>query len=232
MTTAFNGLMSGINTSIPGYVLSFDNQTQLAEVQIALRLIDLGNVGYIPPPIVLVPVHFYGGNEFVIEHQIDHGDEGLIIFSQRCIDAWVDQGGVAPQSMRREFDAADAMFIPGFRSQPNKISGFANNGIKLRDKSGSNFIWLKNDGTGQIDLTTLNVNADIIHVGDTTQTGDHNTTGAITATVSVDAPIVTGSTSMSSPLIDATSTLTANGKNLGIHTHPAGNPPDNTGTNN
>lgn len=199
---SFNGLMSAVGTSVPGRILSFDSNTQLADVQVSIMLSTVdGDVAH--PPIISVPVHFSGGNEFHIEHQIDPGDEGIIIFSQRCIDAWVDQGGDATQTIKRQFDMADAMFVPGLRSQPNKISGFDNNGIRLRNKAGDNHIWLKNDGTAEITVSKLVVTGDINHIGNLTQTGNTTTSG----------------------------TVTTAGKNITVHTHPAGIPPGATGQN-
>lgn len=198
---SFYGLMTGINTAIPGRVLSFDSATQLAEVQASI-MIRGSDSDIASPPIIGVPVHFSGGGEFHIEHQIDPGDEGLIIFSQRSIDAWIDQGGDAPQSINRTFDAGDALFIPGFRSNPKKITGFENNGVRIRNKAGDSQIWLKNDGTAEISVTELVVNGNI------------TSSGTITA-----------------PTVDATTALTSAGKNITTHTHPAGNPPGNTGPN-
>lgn len=134
-----------LNTQTPGYVLKFDPETQLAELQVSIERIDKNGKSSKWSPIIRCPVQFGGGNEFHIEHQIDIGDEGIIEFSQRCIDAWVDQGGVAPQSIIQFHDMNDAMFVPGLRSQPNKISDFKNDGVRIRNKSGSQEIWVKND---------------------------------------------------------------------------------------
>lgn len=182
--------LKGVNTAIPGYVLKFDPSTQLAELQISIERVDLNGNSEKWSPIIQCPVHFAGG-KFVLEHQIDIGDEGLIIFSQRCIDAWVDQGGVAPQSRVQYHDMNDAMFIPGVRSQPKKITNFENNGIKLRNEDGSNFIHLKNDGTAEITITSLTINGQIIHNGNTNQTGNTTSTGTVTA------PNVVGTTDVS-----------------------------------
>jgi len=210
---AFVGMMSGINTAIPGRVLAFDQSTQLAEVQSSIMMSSPdGDV--VAPPIVMVPVHFSGGNQFHVELQVDVGDEGLIIFSQRCIDAWVDQGGDAPQVLKRQFDSTDAIFIPGVRSQPNKITGFSNNGIRIRNKTGNQHIWLKNDGTAEINVSTLVINGNIQHTGDVVQTGDATISGVVTADT-----------------VDATTALTSAGKNITVHTHLAGVPPGQTGPN-
>jgi hypothetical protein len=151
-------ILKGVGTSIPGHVLSFDVATQLAKVQIGIEFVDVQGESFNLAPVVNVPVHFSGG-DFVLEHQIDEGNEGLIVVSQRCIDGWKEQGGVAAQTVVRKLDMQDALFIPGFRSKPNAISGFNNNGIMLRNKDGSDYIWLKNTGEASIQVSgDINLN--------------------------------------------------------------------------
>ena len=93
-----------------------------------------------------MPVHFPGG-DYSVEYQIDSGCEGDIIFSQRCIDGWVQSGGVAANPIGRFHNMQDAMFLPGFRSKPNVLPSFQNNGVRMRNKAGTQFVWLKNDNT-------------------------------------------------------------------------------------
>lgn len=140
-------LKDNVRTSVPGHVLSFDPSTQLAEVQIGLMLDDrLGN-SQERRPIVRVPVQFWGGAGGTLECRIGAGVEGIIFFSQECIDSWVDQGGVAIKSEPRRFSINDAYFLPGVRSVPGAISDFANDGIRLRNSAGSVYAWLKDDTT-------------------------------------------------------------------------------------
>lgn len=143
---SFRELMKGVSTSTPGYVLAFDPVTQRAHVQIGIQRVDLNGSIFVPPPIIEVPVYFPGG-DFAVEYQIDPGCEGDILFSQRCIDGWLQTGGVAVNPIGRFHDAQDAFFLPGFRSLPNVLPDFQNNGIRLRNKAGTQFAWLKNDGS-------------------------------------------------------------------------------------
>ncbi|MFK3770786.1 Gp138 family membrane-puncturing spike protein [Pseudomonas putida] len=140
-------LKDNVRTSVPGHVLSFDPATQLAEVQIGLMLED--RMGNSEPrrPIVRVPVQFWGATGGTLECRVAEGVEGSIMFSQECIDSWVDQGGVAAKSEPRRFSINDAYFIPGVRSVPGAISGFANDGIRLRSVDGVTYAWLKDDKT-------------------------------------------------------------------------------------
>lgn len=197
--TAFREMMKSVGTSIPGELLSFDPDTQLAQVRKSIAFFDYQGNRYEPSPIIEVPVFVLGSNDFYVEVELNPGTDGIIVFSQRCIDAWKDSGSVADNPIARFHDEHDAMFIPGLRPQVHRITGHSNNGIKLRNKSGSNYIWLKNDGTGEINLTTLTINANIVH------NGDQSTSGTVTA-----------------PTVAATTSLTVAGKEMKQHNHSAG----------
>lgn len=142
----FRELMKGVYTSTPGHILAFDPATQLAQVQIGILRVDMSGAEFTPPPIIEVPVCF-PGDDFVLEYQIEPGCEGIIHFSQRCIDGWINTGGVAANPLGRFHDMQDAMFVPGIRSLPNVIPAFTNNGIRLRNRDGTNRMGMTNDGT-------------------------------------------------------------------------------------
>jgi len=154
----FSEMMKDVATSIPGHVLAFDPTTQRAQIQIGIVRIDVNGKTFVPPPLIEVPVYFAGG-KFCVEHQIDPNDEGFIMFSQRCIDAWNTTGGVAENPILRFHDYGDAVFFPGLRSEPNQLTAFENNGIRLRDKNATNYVWLKNDGTVDIKCQGFDVKA-------------------------------------------------------------------------
>jgi len=138
--------MKGVATSTPGHILAFDPVTQLAQVQIGITRVDLSGATFEPPAIIETPVYFPGG-DYHIEYQIDPGCEGDILFSQRCVDGWIQTGGVAANPIGRFHDPQDAFFLPGFRSLPNVMPNFQNNGVRLSNKDGTQFAWLKNDNT-------------------------------------------------------------------------------------
>lgn len=150
MESAVDEYMKGVYTAIPAHVLAFDPATQLAQLELGILRVDIDGKTAVPPPIIDCPV-FFAGDGYVVETQIDVGCEGLAVFSQRCIDGWVNTGGCAQNPLARFHDMADALFLPGFRPMPKKVSGFSNNGIKLRNKAGTQFCWLKNDGSINIE---------------------------------------------------------------------------------
>ena len=144
--TAFREMMKGVCTSVPGHVLTFDPGQQRAQVRIGVQTVTAGGAVIQPPPIIDVPVLFAGGTQFATIHQIDPGDEGLILFSQRCVDAWKQTGGVAQNPLARFHDTHDAFFIPGFRPLPTRISGFSNDGIRMQSRDGGRHVWIKSSG--------------------------------------------------------------------------------------
>lgn len=150
MRDAFREVMKGVCTSLPGHVRTFDPVTQLAQVQPGILRVDINGAELTIPPIIEVPVYFPGG-DYCVEYQIDPGCEGDILFSQRCIDGWIQSGGIATNPIGRFHNMQDAMFLPGFRSQPNALPSFQNNGVRLRNKAGTQFVWLKNDNSISMD---------------------------------------------------------------------------------
>lgn len=148
--TAFRELMKGVCTAVPGHIIAFDAVTQRAQVQVGIQRVDVNGATFAIDPIIETPVHMAGG-AFTLEFQVDNGCEGLIVFSQRCIDDWVVSGGIAGNPLARFHDLTDALFFPGVRSEPGAIKDFANNGIRIRSGDGTQFVWIKNDGSVNVE---------------------------------------------------------------------------------
>jgi len=157
ITTLKDEILKQIRVSLPGQIISFDTNTQLAQVQIGVktRLKTGGDIS--PSPIIEIPVYFPGG-DFMIEYEISEGTEGIILFSHRDITSWLTAGSVQELASLKKFDVGDCFFVPGLRSQDNKIENFQNDGIQLRNVDRSSYIWLKNDGSIQIQGSTVSIN--------------------------------------------------------------------------
>lgn len=134
---ALAGTLRGLMVCLPGRIMSFDAETQRAQVQCGIRRLRDGQ------PITIsvienVPVQFSGDNEWYFWHQITPGEtEGLIHFTQRAADTWINSGGVTTPVDFRLFSAKDAFFAPGYRSQPGRIPGFVNDGCGLSNYAGN-----------------------------------------------------------------------------------------------
>lgn len=208
ITESVDAILRNAMFTIPGRVTAFDPKTQLAQVEAGIKYAVNGEPTTLPP-IEDVPVCFAGDGTWYLWHAITPGEtEGLIHFSQRAIDTWIDQGGPVEPHERRILSANDAFFAPGYRSRPGAIPNFRNKGAGISDYSGSTYIHLTSSGT--------EVENDVEIAGDETVTGslsvDKDQQGAggeITAATSVTAPKISGTTSITSPAIEGTTSITS-----------------------
>lgn len=121
--------------------------------------------------LVDLPVQFPSGGGFTLTFPLSKGDEGVVVFASRCIDAWWQNGGVQPQAEMRMHDISDGMFIPGFRSQPRVITGVSTNSAQLRS----------DDGQVYVELAAGHV-VNVVAPGGLNITGGVKITGALQAT--------------------------------------------------
>jgi Phage protein Gp138 N-terminal domain len=119
-------LQSRLWTSMPGIVQAFSATAMTADVQIAIQAQVLQPNGtwldVAVSKCVDCPVIFGGGGGYASTFPLDEGDEGLLVFASRCVDAWWQQGGVQTQAELRMHDLSDGFFVPGCFSQQRVAS--------------------------------------------------------------------------------------------------------------
>jgi len=194
---AIRGKQGQMWTALPGVIQSFNATAMTCEVQPAIQGV-LGakdgtskNVNL--PLLVDCPVQFASGGGVTHTFPIAKGDECLVIFASRCIDAWWQNGGVQPPLIYRMHDLSDGFVIAGIRSQPRVLSGVSTTESQLRSDDGSTYIGL-NPTAQTIDIVapgglnvtaTVNVTGDVVvngisfnsHYHTGVQTGGGNTGG-------------------------------------------------------
>lgn len=176
---AFEGLQVGIWTALPGIVQSFDAAKMTCSVQPAIqaRLTDMQGVRTWKdlPLLNDVPVVFPSGGGFTLTFPVGAGDECLVVFSSRCIDAWWQSGGWEnEQADLRLHDLSDGFAIVGPRSQKRLVDGILTDGVQIRSDDHKVSLTLKADsyqwnvdGYGQ-KVTSLgggNYQIDNYHIG-------------------------------------------------------------------
>lgn len=104
MLAMLEGFQSELWTAMPGIVTAIDTShnpptvTVQPAVMAIIRQPD-GTVKPTPmPPCADVPIQFAGGGGFSATFPVGPGDEGLLIFANRCIDAWWQSGGSGPNA--------------------------------------------------------------------------------------------------------------------------------------
>lgn len=141
---AFDGLRAGIWTALPGIIQSFDAKAQTCEVQptikIPVRKLDGTIESVALPMLVDCPVQFPSGGNCTLTFPVKPGDECLVVFASRCIDAWWQSGGVQEQAEIRMHDLSDGFVFLGFRSKPRALPAVSGAATQLRSEDGSTYI--------------------------------------------------------------------------------------------
>lgn len=141
---AQDGHQARIWTSLPGIIKSFDPATQTATVQPTIQGIFQspdGSEKNVNMPLLLdVPVEFPSGGGYTLTFPVAAGDECMIDFSARCIDAWWQSGGIQPQAEQRMHDLSDAVARVGVRSQARPLSNISTTSAQLRSDDGTIYV--------------------------------------------------------------------------------------------
>lgn len=139
-----DGRQSEIWTSLPGIVDEHDVKTNTVKVRSAIKMQHIkpdGSLEWIElPQFVDVPIQYPGGGGITTTFPMKKGDEVLLNFSSRSIDKWWKDGGVQEQPELRMHKLADGFAIPGFRSQPRKLSNVSQKTYQLRTDDGKTFL--------------------------------------------------------------------------------------------
>ena len=179
-----------IHTALPATVISCNGHTATLQLmrdgeQLAL------------PPLVDVPVGFYRGGGFCVTVPLKPGDEGLAIFSERCIDGWYVSGQQSAPLDARFHDYSDAFFFPQGSSQPKKIPAYSSDALSMQTDDGETYI--------RITQGKITIQGDIEHTGNRVQSGNS---------------LINGNHSVAGDSESRGGKMTHNGKNVGdTHTH-------------
>ncbi|HEI9834005.1 TPA: translation initiation factor IF-2 [Serratia marcescens] len=147
MATALtDDIMSNLRVALPGIIQSFDPETVTCVVQPAVKGYesdDAGKKSSLSLPLMVdIPVIFPRGGGITLTFPVKAGDECLLVFADRCIDFWWQNGGVQEPVDGRMHDLSDAFAIVGPQSQAQKISGVSTSTAQLRTDDGAAFIEL------------------------------------------------------------------------------------------
>ena len=251
--TAMDGRQVSMWTALPGIVKSVDFSKMTCTVQPAIMgaIVDQNNVATSVnlPLLVDVPIVFPSAGGFTITFPLKSGDEVLVVFSSRCIDAWWQSGGVQQAMEARMHDLSDGFAIPGPRSVPKVPSGVSTTGCQIRNDAGTTYVEIS--GNGKIKLVSpseIDITAPLVAV-----TGNLTVSGTIVAVGAVTGALLTGTglaiigggsaaiagsvavvgavsaASVAAVTVAASSDVTAGAISLASHTHPVTTAPGTTG---
>jgi hypothetical protein len=137
---------------LPGLIEKVDFQKMTCVVQPAIQAILFDEKGGRKPvnlPLFEdVPIWYPQGGFGVLTFPIKKGDECLVVFADRCIDAWWQSGGIQGQIEFRQHDLSDGFALVGVRSQPRVLNPSPDpENVQLRSEDGKTHVSMKPDGT-------------------------------------------------------------------------------------
>ncbi|WP_257756651.1 Gp138 family membrane-puncturing spike protein [Burkholderia glumae] len=233
------GQQADIWTALPGIIDSFDGDAQTVVIQPGIKMPIRAGDGTVTtvalPQLVDCPAQFPSGGDCTMTFPVAPGDECLVVFSSRCIDAWWQSGGVQEQAENRMHSLSDGFALLGFRSKPRVLANVSTTSAQLRSDDGTTYVDLNPTagtlklvapGGLEIDAPTVKVNATAsVEVNSPQSTFDGALTvkGIFTFLAGLVGSATSGAAAVITGTINFIGRLTANGKVIDdTHTHPNG----------
>lgn len=159
LQTMVDAIGANLRVAAIGYVVKYDPEAVTVDVQLfgqeGVRL-ENGDTETNDLPILAdVPVYFPHSKDFVMTWPIKPGDECMVVFMDRCIDAWFQNMKISPQVESRMHDLSDGIAFVGPYSQMSKPPNPHTENVQLRTFDGKSYIemtpdkkmniWMEND---------------------------------------------------------------------------------------
>ena len=150
LTSFVEGAQRSMWTAMPGIIQGPVAADGTVSVLVALRGKVRTPQGAIEnkdiPILSFCPLVGYSGGGFSVTVPVAAGDECLVVFGSRCIDAWWQSGGVQNLIDLRMHDLSDGFAIPGVRSKPKALSAWSGSSLQIRSDDGNTFVEIASGG--------------------------------------------------------------------------------------
>ncbi len=150
MRAVQQGLQASMWTCLPAFITKINLAQMTIEAQPTIQgrvTNEDGSQEFVDLPLLGdVPICFPRGGGFSMTFPMKIGDEVLIIFASRCIDAWWQSGGIQQPIETRMHDLSDGFAVLGNTSQPNVISDISSDDLEIRNDDGTVYLSLGADG--------------------------------------------------------------------------------------
>ncbi|VVE41580.1 hypothetical protein PMO31116_04146 [Pandoraea morbifera] len=218
---ALRSVLSDVQTALPGIIQSFDPQAMTCSVQPAIQMRARGPDGTVTsialPLLVDCPVQFPAGGNCTLTFPVKRGDECLVVFGSRCIDAWWQSGGVQEQADTRMHDLSDGFVLLGTRSRPRALAGVSTASAQLRSDDGATFIDL-NPSTQKVKIVAPGGFDVVAPLATFSQAV--TITGLLTFVGGMVGSAASGAAAVFNGILNVIGQITANGKRVDdTHTH-------------
>ena len=159
---AMEAMASRMRVAVPGVIQSFNPTAQTVTVQVAIReRVNLnGNLSWETIPLLVdVPIFMPRAGGFTLTMPVTAGDECLVVFSDNCMDAWWQSGGVQNQVEKRRHDLSDGFAIVGIWSQPRVLDNYKTDAAQLRNDAGNAYVEIDAQGKARVQAEDIEFHA-------------------------------------------------------------------------
>lgn len=125
---AFDFMISGIHTAMPGRIESYDPNKQKASIKPLIKR-KYGSDVVSMPIVNNVPVMFPRTANSSLTFPINQGDYVLLIFAERSMERWLQKGGEQEAIDPRKYDLTDGIAIPGLFPFTSSTQSVNNNDL-------------------------------------------------------------------------------------------------------
>ncbi len=152
---AFYKLMQNINGMLPAKVIRYDRTTNRVQVQLLIALVTTNGVQIPRPQIASLPVLILGGGGFMLSFNLNPGDLGWVIASDRDISLFLQNYEESAPNTGRIHNFADGLFIPDVMT-----------GYTINSGDNANAVLQSVDGTVKISLGTgkITISAPLVEI--------------------------------------------------------------------
>ena len=143
-------LAGNVHTSMPGRVESYDRTKRTGSVKPMLKICDSSGTQIELPVIPDVPFAIYGTASASVVLPVSAGDYVLMIFSERAIGRFMQNGQQSVTSFEHTFSLGDAIALPGIFPGGSSIPSTGANDITIINNGGKVVL----NASGDIELGT------------------------------------------------------------------------------
>lgn len=143
-------LAGHVNTVMPGQIVSFNRSEGTATIQPCFQRVyaDRDDPETLPP-IEDVPVFFFGSGNRWLTVDLEEDSYVILLFAQRALATWFEQGGIVDPAQSRKFALSDAIALAGLKPATDSID-IEPDSIELRNEEGLSYVRINADDNVEI----------------------------------------------------------------------------------
>lgn len=184
ITFTFQKLLQNVNGMLPAQIISYDRETNRAQVQLLINIVGTDGSQYPRPQLAAIPVFIFGGGGFRLSFPLKPGNQGWVMANDRDISNFLNNYSQSPPNTSRVKNFSDGVFFPDVMTGLNTIDNDDAENCVLSSNSGNVTISIASDvvtitapklniNTGS-PTSSININGNMFLSGTLTQSFPYN----------------------------------------------------------